>query len=333
MYHPRMLVETAVEQGAPLEALLEGSGVKPPILSSPDARISYLQFGIITANALTVTGNPGLGIDFGRSLRLPHLGMVGVLITNSANARSAIELGIKYARALEPAWDLRLIDLQARTILRARAAIPLDPFLVFATDALLCSLGTLFHDLFGRSMPLIELRLNFPRPDHAERYPEICTAPILFDQEVTEAVFDPAELNAPIRDADPLTARLAERICVSQLPSAVSALGLVGEVRRRLCAASGRYPDPAEIAKELQTSARSLRRGLQETGTSYRALLDEARRAHAIEYVECTNLKIDQIAELVGFSGVRSFHRAFIRWTSQTPASYRDGETDQIADG
>ncbi len=108
MHHPRLLAETAVRQGAELNALLKGSEVNPMMLSSPDARICYLQFGVIVSNALRLTGNPGLGMDLGRHVNPSNLGMLGVAVTNSPDVKTALEIGIKYSRLLAPAWDLTL---------------------------------------------------------------------------------------------------------------------------------------------------------------------------------------------------------------------------------
>jgi AraC-like DNA-binding protein len=329
MHHPRLLVETAMEQGAQLDALLEGSEVNRMMLSSPDARISYVQFGTIAGNALRLTRNPGLGIDFGRHINPSNLGMLGVAVTNSPDMRTALQIGLKYSRLLAPAWDLSLEVEGDRGVFTARDSIALNPLKAFATEALLFAMDSLVRFLQGRPANLLEVRLDYPEPAHSARYQEFCTAPIYYDQEVTEVVFDASSLDEPITTADPLTARLAERYCAEQLPSTVPVSGLVGEVRRLLYAASGSYMGPVEIAKALRTSPRTLRRGLRDMGTSYRALLDEARRAHAVEYVLCTEMRSERIAGLLGFSDVRSFRRAFRRWTGNTPAGYRIAENGQ----
>jgi AraC-like DNA-binding protein len=95
------------------------------------------------------------------------------------------------------------------------------------------------------------------------------------------------------------------------------------QVRRRILAAQGKVPEVAQIARELQTSERSLRRGLSELGTSYQELLDEARRERALEWARSTTMPFDQVASQLGFSDVRSFRRAFKRWTGRTPSELR----------
>src|SRR5881394_2997307 len=87
VHHPRVLVETAVAHGADRRALLEGTGITDEILAQPEARISYAQFNVLEGNALRLTKNPALGLEFGRNVHLSHLGLLGLAIMSSPNAR------------------------------------------------------------------------------------------------------------------------------------------------------------------------------------------------------------------------------------------------------
>jgi AraC-like DNA-binding protein len=58
-------------------------------------------------------------------------------------------------------------------------------------------------------------------------------------------------------------------------------------------------------------------------GTSYQTLLENSRRTRALEWVTATTLTFDEIAKRLGFSDVRSFRRAFKRWTGHTPGDHR----------
>jgi AraC-like DNA-binding protein len=130
-------------------------------------------------------------------------------------------------------------------------------------------------------------------------------------------------LDAPLASADPLTLVMAERQCATELPFTSSIDGLVAQVRRHLLTATGpRSAD--EIAKLLCTSTRSLRRSLQLMGTSYQELMDEARRARALEWVAATDMTSGEMAQRLGFSDVRGFRRAFRRWTAMSLQQYRE---------
>ncbi|MCB9595438.1 MAG: helix-turn-helix domain-containing protein [Sandaracinaceae bacterium] len=74
-------------------------------------------------------------------------------------------------------------------------------------------------------------------------------------------------------------------------------------------------------AKLLGLSERTLRRRLDEEGTSFRERLDGVRRARALELL--THEDVDPVARALGFVDARSFQRAFRRWTRMTPLAYQ----------
>jgi AraC-like DNA-binding protein len=332
LHFPRLLTEVAAEQGADRAALLDGTGITPKMFESADARISARQYSQLIRNALRLTGNPGLGIDLGRRVRVPNLGMLGLAAMSSADVRAALDLWIRYYRMIAPFWDLSY-EVNGEVItLTAREAISLDPLQMIATEILLVSILSLNHQLLGRDLPCCELRLSYPEPPHAARYADLVPGvPILFGQPLTQLDVHAAFLDERMPSADPVTARVAERQCATSLSPRVSPEGLLAQVRRMLEAKPGRYPLPEIVADVLQTSPRTLRRSLDEMGTSYQELIDKARCKHATELLTGTDLSINEIAERLGFSEGRALRRAFKRWTGRTAARYRTEESTEAA--
>jgi AraC-like DNA-binding protein len=77
------------------------------------------------------------------------------------------------------------------------------------------------------------------------------------------------------------------------------------------------------VASHLATSTRTLSRSLQEVSTSYQNILDEVRKEMAIEYLNTSNLPIEEIAALIGYNDPSNFRKAFKRWTGNPPSYYR----------
>jgi len=97
-------------------------------------------------------------------------------------------------------------------------------------------------------------------------------------------------------------------------------------VRRTVAAALARGDARvATIARRLNTTSRSLQRHLQAEGLSFQGLLDDARREAAQRHLQESSLTIAEIAYLLGYSEPSAFHRAFRRWTGQTPKRVRAG--------
>jgi AraC-like DNA-binding protein len=326
VHHPRVLFETAAAQGADRVALLENVGVTAETLSNPDVRISYVQFATLVHNALTLTENPELGLDFGDSIHLSHMGVLGLALGSSADVAAAFDVGLRYYRGLAPAWDLQLHVAGAVATLTAREVIPLSPFRVFATEALIGAIDRLGQHLIGQRARANQVRLHYSKPAHGARYEARVGGPVLFDQKVTQIDFEAALLRQPIAGYDPATARLAAQYCDTRLSPPAQIDGLVGQVCRILGGVSGHHPNLEELAAALQTSSRSLRRSLQRMGTSYQLLLDKVRRNRAEEWIRTTPMTVEEMAQQLGFSDVRSFRRAFKRWTGHTPYMFRVSE-------
>ena len=70
-------------------------------------------------------------------------------------------------------------------------------------------------------------------------------------------------------------------------------------------------------------SGKTLERRLRERGASYRATVEGIRRDLAERYLADTDLRLQQIAYLLGYSEPAPLVRAFKRWTGGTPMQYR----------
>jgi AraC-like DNA-binding protein len=101
---------------------------------------------------------------------------------------------------------------------------------------------------------------------------------------------------------------------------------IAGELRR------GR-PSATRVARALGMSRRTLVRRLEREQTTYQSELDALRRELAFRFVPKPELSSHEVANLLGFTHVQGFHRAFKRWTGMTPLQYRgtqDGSAREL---
>jgi AraC-like DNA-binding protein len=96
-------------------------------------------------------------------------------------------------------------------------------------------------------------------------------------------------------------------------------------IQRKL---AGRKPKMQEIARELHTSSRTLQRRLQDAGSSFQQVLEEARHQLARHYLKNSVLELNEAAYLLGYEDANSFVRAFRMWEGIPPAHWR--ETQRI---
>jgi len=114
----------------------------------------------------------------------------------------------------------------------------------------------------------------------------------------------------------------AEALCEAAAP-----LTAAGAVAARLEGAlrdgRGEVPALGAVARALGSSERTLRRRLVEEGTSWRALLDEARKRRAQELMAAPRASVIDAALALGFSDGTAFTHACRRWFACPPRALR----------
>jgi len=139
-------------------------------------------------------------------------------------------------------------------------------------------------------------------------------------------VFPVADVDAPLGTAVPglaaylerHVASIAARLSVRTPDTARVRAAIVNEMRE------GRAPSRARAAARLGMSLRTLNRRLADEGTTFHKVVDDTRRELAEELLAGRTHVVKEIAELLAFADVRSFHRAYRRWTGRTPRARRD---------
>jgi AraC-like DNA-binding protein len=101
---------------------------------------------------------------------------------------------------------------------------------------------------------------------------------------------------------------------------AVGHAGTLQKVERRIIDLLPKGSAKAKvIAANLGVSERTLGRQLAALGTSFNDVLDQIRKQLALKYVSETDLRLAQIAFLLGYANPPAFSLAFKRWTGGAP--------------
>jgi AraC-like DNA-binding protein len=148
--------------------------------------------------------------------------------------------------------------------------------------------------------------------------------PVRFGAPESRAVLWRAPLERPLPRHDPALFAYLERHAQALLAGVPAEGGVVERVQRLITEGlrSGE-PVQAEVARRLALSERTLQRGLREADTSFAAILDAVRRQLAQLHLSERSLALHEVAFLLGYSEPSAFHRAFRRWTGQTPQEFR----------
>ena len=317
-----LLVTMLERYGVSKEQLLAGAA-EPPNLRDPSARLPLQDFVDIVRRAIKLSGAPWLGWDFGATLTLSSHGFLGYAAMSSETLRDAVELAVKFFRTRTTVVDLQLKVEGDTAILQLDELVALQDIQPFVVESLFSSFHFMGLKLLGEVPMDGELRFAFPEPDYYERMKPLIPVPVLFDCAYNQMRFPAARLDQRLRFADPRLAKMAEAQCEQEMANIKSPPKLLNQVRRIILAQSGRFPSVDEAASDLHMSSRTLKRKLQQLGTSYQTILDDLRKGLAVEYLTQTEITVDDIAVQLGYSDASNFARAFRRWTGRSPSDYR----------
>ncbi len=322
---PATMVRVGMEKGLSKEQLLKNVGISAEQLQDPSTRLTYQQLLFLANNLIALYPAPTLGLDVGKAININQFGMLGYAILSCANLRSALRLGQKYHALVDPAFTFEVVDQGDTVAIRFTSHLPFEYMYRLVCDVFLGMFASLARFLTGNELlDAKEIHVNHPEPEYAKAYYELTNCPVLFDQPRTEIIMDAALLDMPLAMADQATAQMAEKQCEDILARMGPKEGVVAKVRRILLSNPGNFLPVDVVASHLATSTRTLSRSLQDVGTSYQRILDEVRKEMAIEYLRNSNLPIEEIAALVGYSDPSNFRKAFRRWTGRAPSYYRE---------
>jgi len=82
----------------------------------------------------------------------------------------------------------------------------------------------------------------------------------------------------------------------------------------------------SEAARQLGMSSRTMSRRLRDENVTFAEILDELRAALAKRYLSDRELRVSEIAWLLGYREVSSLTHAFRRWTGMTPRRFRSSD-------
>lgn len=324
--YPRLFVEVAKDRGVPSADILSHAGLRPELLDDPAGRVSLVETWLILEAVLLLAGDPALGFETGFRLPLTAHGSLGYALMCAPTARDGI-------RILERFWHLRgrgvLMTIHEDGDMLFFEVTPEVPMPSHLRDFMFNSMLTSMWCGIRFVMPVlpatVEIWLQGPEPEgFASWRTRLPTVRFGMPGAGIRLQGDKTHLDRPLPTANP--EGFGQALAQCERESALMGGGadpVLQRTRLALQPGVGGYPAPEAIAGALHMTPRTFRRRLQEQGSSYRQLLEEARRRDSCQLLEKPELEIQRVSELLGYADPANFTRAFKQWTGQAPRDWR----------
>lgn len=318
-----LVVRVLEEQGLDIATLFAGLDLAVEDMADQDTRISFREALRVISNAYRISGDEALGLSVAEAVNIADWGMMGYAVSSCGTLGEALRIGQRYNRAATKLTD-NAIAVEGRAF--SHCCIPLyhagelERFLV---EEDLGGVVGMLHRYLGDDANPREVHFTYPQPEYVERYRTHFRCPLRFGQPDNRIIWEAGLMSRTMPQRNPAATAMAVRHCEQLIAEDQDRGSMVDKVRFYLVQRPGHYPSMRDVSSAFNMSESSLRRALKAFDSSYQEILNDVRQKLAIEYLMTSSLKLEEVAQLVGYSDLSNFRRAFRGWTGSPPMDYR----------
>lgn len=317
-----LLWKLAEHYGLNAAELFRNANVSQTQIADPELRLPNATVERLWQEVALQVPDDCMGLTAATYLHPSHLGPLGYGWLASSSLRNALHRLNRYIRLLTSEREILIEDQGQRVLIETRLEPTAEP-LPERADISMTVLMSMCRWNLGLTLQPRAVSFKHARPPCAARFDEFFRCEVEFSGSANLLVLGQDEVDRPLTSANPQIARLNDQYLAeylarhdrgdlqSQVKQAIAARIIDGKVRL------------AEVARELNTSARTLQRRLEQLGTSFADLVDKTRREITEHLLREPHRSLNEIAFSTGFGAQSSFTNAVRRWTGLSPSVYR----------
>ena len=311
------------ELGVQASAVLRRAGLPQGYANQPRVLLTTEELFALWRAVGEVSTNPAIGLLLGTETKTERFQPMGLAALSTENFGAAVDRMARYKQLTCPEEILQEKDdeewsIQFRWLLADEVEPPVLNECCFAWVLSIARCGT------GTRLSPLRVEFVQTRP-HIKTMERHFGCQVLCGAPRNAVVFRAADAQRPFvtRNAE-LLAMLAPQF-EEELKQENSYENFVERVRMAIQQKlTGQRPTIEDIADVLHVSSRTLQRRLQDDGSSFQHVLEEARHHLARHYLNNSVLELSEAAYLLGYNDANSFVRAFRAWEGVPPARWRE---------
>jgi len=325
--HVAILASYSQTYNVDIEPILAKYNLTLSGINTPNAIMTASKYTELLLEVDSAVQKHDFWFCFAKQLGFATYGVLGQAMLSCKNLQQAIKLLVKYYQVLSCGSQLTCHDVDGslslniyrQSAVESRGSIIRSELLV---STIKNGMSILLPDL-GENL---SFEFDYKKPDYHDFYSQYLNKNCVFLVKQSRILIPADYLNRVSPHANPvmlkiLTKQLDQLLTDIQGPKLIAA-----QVRTLIAAIPGCYPKVEKVAQQIGISPRTLSRRLNTNNTTFQGLVNEVKSQRASHYLKTTNLSIEEIATLIGFSDSANFRRAFTMWTGMTPSKYRKSE-------
>lgn len=319
----RALLRVAQARGLSPARLCLGLGFTPEDLGTCTLRVSYRQTRALAVRVHAELHDPALGLAAGQTQSPLSWGMPGLAMMTCRTLGQAMAVCAAH-QSEAGALVSHGIDLKdGWVVVEARPRFHDTEFERLLVEETFAAIVTVVRALVGVDFAPSRVEFALPRPAHAEACQRVLGCNVHFDRPAHRMWTGAQWLTHELPGWDPYACDAMRAGLASLMQPVPAHDDLLESALAWLRNRVDDRPSVAALACDLNLGERTLRRRLAALGVSWRALLDQVRREHALELLQRAAVPVHDVASATGFGDARAFRRAFRRWTGARPTDLR----------
>jgi len=311
------------ESGVSVSAVLRRAGLPLDLFNQTRVLVNTEGLFALWRAIGEVSADPAIGLKLGTETKTERFHPSGIAALSTENFGAAIDHMARYKQLTCPEEMLQEMDEEEWSIrFRWTLAVDVEPQVL--TEHCFAWMQTIARHGSGTSLSPLRVEVMQPR-SHIKAMERHFGCAVISGASHNAIIFRARDRQCPFvtRNAE-LLEMLAPQFDaeLKRYNGHASLTELVhGAIQQKL---TGHRPTIEAIARDLHMSSRTLQRRLQDAGSSFQRILDEARHQMARYYLGNSVLELNEAAYLLGYEDADSFTRAFRTWEGVPPSHWRE---------
>jgi AraC-like DNA-binding protein len=327
----RSTLDLVRRRGLSPERMCKGLGFSLEELQDGAFQISYRQASLLIRRVQQAVKDPALGLSVGSRQTVVSWGVPGLAMLTCETLREAVAHITEHQREAGAMLMHRWSESDKEFVVEAIAKSSDSELNVFLIEEAFAGAVAVVRTLIGDRFGPKRVELAYPKPSHAAAYTAFFRCPVRFGADANRVIADRAWLEWRLPGFGEFAARALREKLNRLMVKPSEHSELVEFMSTHLRTHLDEPRALAETARQFNISERTLRRRLADLNVSYRDIVDRIRYERAQDLLRRGRMTVREIGLATGFDDVRSFRRAFKRWSGVLPSEIKAG-TDTNAD-
>ncbi|KAA1171004.1 AraC family transcriptional regulator [Marinobacter salinexigens] len=272
-------------------------------------------------DAARFTGQKALGLMIGERLLINTHGILGYAAMSSSTVRQVVNLLDEYLVLRTDLVTMKTEERGGFLWVSFTESRPLGDVRPAIIEAIVLAIRNILDFTTMGSCEIGEV--TFPFSGDEKLAESVFRCRVIYNCDSAGFSLPLSTIDKPLKMANSVSFQEALKVCRQELTNSSKEQTWAARVQRLMLQRTHAFPSLEMTARRFHVTPRTLHRRLTDEGTSYREVVDGVRHQLAIRYLETGQMTIQEISFALGYSDLAAFRKAFKRWESVPPSSYK----------